>query len=199
MYPAPPQTSRAPRTVRRRLPVLRRVSAWLVAVSMAATGIAACASSTPTGPRFTPAPPPLAGESLLYIDRVDRVSGVGAMRVRLDGGDVFELRDGEYAPVRLRTGGRRLELMLPLLGRISRGWNSVPFTAEGGGTRFMRVWAGVDEVQRGPEGRPDDFGAPGRGDRYASVNVFASIWSSRESDVEIRDLQQAPGVPRARQ
>ena len=73
------------------------------------------------------------------------------------------------------------------MGGISRGWNSVPFTAESGGVHFLRVWAGMDEVQRGPGGRPDDFGAPGRGNRYANVNVFAAVWSTRESERDIRD------------
>jgi len=153
----------------------------------------------PTGPRFTPAPAPVAGRSLVYVYRIDRVNGVGAMRVRIDGGEAFELRNGEYAPLLLRSGGRRIELALPLFGSVSRGWNSLPFTAPSGGTQFVRVWAGVEEVDRGPQGRPDDFGAPGRGDRYANVNVFASVWSSRESDEDIRDLQRAPGVPRQAQ
>ena len=158
-----------------------------------------CGGGPPRGPRFEPAAPPPAGRALVYVYRVDRVSGVGPIRIRVDGGETIELRNGEYAPLLLRSGGRRMQLSLPLFGGVSRGWNSVPFTAESGGTQFMRVWAGVEEVDRGPQGRPDDFGAPGRGDRYAGVNVFAAIWSTRESERDIRDLQLASGVPRTAQ
>jgi len=119
--------------------------------------------------------------------------------VRLQGRDQFELRNGEYAPLVVRPGGRTLALSLPLFGSVSRGWSSVPFTARAGETHFLRIWAGTEEVDRGPQGRPDDFGAPGRGDRYAGVNVFAAIWSTRESERDIRDLQLAPGVPRTAQ
>ncbi len=164
-----------------------------------AAGGSACGGSTPTGPRFTPEPPPQAGRALVYVYRIDRVAGVGAIRVRVDGGKTIELRNGEYAPLVLRSGGRKLELTLPLFGRVSRGWNSFPFMAESGATQFLRVWAGMEEVDRGPGGRPDDFGAPGRANRYASVNVFAAVWESRESERDIRDLQRAPGVPKQAQ
>ena len=121
---------------------------------------------------------------------------MGPIKLRIDGRTSISLRNGEYAPLLLRSGGRKLELTLPLIGGIARGWSSVPFTANSGAVQYLRVWAGIDEVDRGPQGRPDDFGAPGRGDRYAGVNVFASIWEIRESERDIRDLQLAPGVPK---
>lgn len=148
------------------------------------------------GPAFTPAAPPSAHRTLVYLYRIDRVAGVGAMRVKLDGGSPFELRNGEYAPLELRTGGRKLQLALMLVGGMARGWSSIPFTARPGATIYIRVWAGTDEVDRGPAGLPDDYGAPGRGDRYASVNVFGSVWSDRESERDIRDLQLAPKLPK---
>ena len=169
---------------------------WLAAVAVLWL---ACASGTPTGPRFVDAGPPPADRALVYVYRIDRVSGVGAMRLRVEGADQFELRNGEYAPLLVKPGGRRLAMSLPLLGGVSRGWSSFPFTARAGETLYLRVWAGTDEVQRGPQGRADDFGAPGRGDRYASVNVFGSVWSSRESARDIRDLQLAPRAPRTAQ
>ncbi len=172
-----------------------RALACLALLAVAGGLAGACAGGAPTGPHFEPAPPPTAGRSLVYVYRIDRVSGVGTIRVRIDGGETFDLRNGEYAPMLLRSGGRRLQLSLPLFGGVNRGWNSVPFTAESGGTHFLRVWAGVEEVERGPGGRPDDFGAPGRGDRYAGVNVFAAIWETRQSERDIRDLQLAPGAP----
>jgi len=158
-----------------------------------------CASSAPSGPRFTAAASPSADRALVYVYRIDRVSGVGSMKLRLQGGDEFELRDGEYAPLVVKPGGRKLAISLPLLGGMSRGWSSFPFTARPGETVYVRVWAGTDEVQRGPQGRPDDFGAPGRGDRYASVNVFGAVWSTRESERDIRATQLAPRVPRSAQ
>jgi hypothetical protein len=188
-------TTRATRRCSGRL-AMRLALAGLLALGL---GGLACRPAPPTGPRFMPEPPPPSGRALVYVYRIDRVSGVGAMRVRIDGGDAFELRDGEYAPLVLRSGGRRLELSLPLFGGVSRGWNSVPFTADSGRTQYLRVWAGVEEIDRGPQGRPDDFGAPGRGDRFAGVNVFASLWETRASERDIRDLQRAPGVPRSAQ
>lgn len=143
-----------------------------------------------------PAAPPAAHRTLVYLYRIDRVSGVGAMRVKLDGGSSFELRNGEYAPLELRAGGRKLQIALMLMGGVARGWSSIPFTARPGATTYIRVWAGTDEVDRGPQGLPDDFGAPGRGDRYASVNVFGSVWPDRESAADIRDLQLAPSLPK---
>ena len=166
------------------------------AVFLACVAASGCARDLPTGPTFVSAPPPEPGRTLVYLYRVDRVSGVGTIRVRIDGRHTFDLRNGEYAPLLRRSGGRRLEMSLPLVGGIARGWSSVPFTASSGETQFLRVWAGMEEVSRGPKGRPDDFGAPGRGNRYANVNVFGSLWETRESERDIRDLQLAPGVPR---
>lgn len=174
--------------------VLSAALSTLSAVS-ALVVLSACAPSAPTGPRFSPAPPPAANRSLVYVYRIDRVSGVGSVRLRLQGGQEFELRNGEYAPLVVRPGGRTLALSLPLFGGVPRGWSELPFTARPGETQYVRIWAGTDEVDRGPQGRPDDFGAPGRGDRYAAVNVFANVAPTREAEARIRDLQLAPGLP----
>jgi len=162
---------------------------------IAATLVLACAGA-PTGPLFSPAPPPAPGRALVYVYRVDRVGGVGPIKLRIDGRTSIELRNGEYAPLVLRSGGRKLELTLPLLGSVPRGWSSIPFMAMSGETHFVRIWAGMEEVVRGPQGRPDDFGAPGRSNRYANVNVFGAVWATAESESDIRDLQLAPGVPK---
>ena len=126
---------------------------------------------------------------------IDKVNGVGKMKVRLDGGPELTLLDGEYIPMYARAGGRTLGLNLPMFLGIKRGWHSIQFTAEPGATQFIRVWAGMDEIDRGPQGRPDDYNAPGRSDRYANVNVFGAVWSSRESAKDIVASQLAPGVP----
>lgn len=163
-------------------------------VALACCGLA-CASGTAKGPIFSPAPPPAPNRSLVYVYRVDRMGGVGPIRVRLQGGAEFDLRNGEYAPLVARPGGRKLGLRLPLFGSVSRGWTTIPLTAKPGETLFLRVWAGIDEVDRGPQGRPDDFGAPGRGDRYAGVNVFGAVWSTTESERDIRELRRSPDTP----
>jgi hypothetical protein len=161
-----------------------------------ACALACCAAGAPTGPAFTPAPPPEANRALVYVYRIDRVAGVGPIRLRLDGGTGFDVRNGEYVALVVRPGGRKLDLTLPLFGKVSRGWTSIPFTARPGQTLFLRVWAGIEEIDRGPQGRPDDFGAPGRGNQYAGVNVFASVWPAEKSESDIRDLQLAPTAPR---
>lgn len=162
---------------------------------MLACGGVACRPGGPTGPAFAPASPPAANRSLVYVYRIDQVGGVGAFRVRLQGGEEFDLRNGEYAPIVVRPGGRKLDIRLPLFASISRGWSTIPFTAKPEQTLYLRIWAGMEEVDRGPQGRPDDFGAPGRGDRYAGVNVFGAVWSTRESERDIRDLQRSPATP----
>ena len=177
--------------------VISRPSSWLVlAVLVASAGWIACAGGTPMGPAFEPAAPPSTHRALVYLYRIDRVGGVGPMRVRLDGGSSFELRNGEYAPLEVRAGGRKLQLALMWIGGVARGWSSIPFTARPGSTLYVRVWAGTEELDRGPEGLPDDFAAPGRGDRYAGVNVYGAVWADAESERDIRDLQLAPKLPK---
>ena len=178
-----------------RPPGVRRHSICLPRIALIVLVLAACARP-PSGPFYQQAAAPEGRRSLVYVYRIDKVNSVGAIKIRVDGGGpTIEIRNGEYLPLYLRAGGRRLELKLPLFGGLDRGWNSVPVRAEPGGTHFVRIWAGIDEIDRGLMGRPDDFGAPGRADRYANVNVFGGVWSTRESERDIRTLQLAPGAP----
>lgn len=146
----------------------------------------ACASRTPEGPLFTPAPEPRPSDSLLYVYRVDDIGSRSAVKIMIDGRSSGDLRNGEYRWYHLPPGIHTLKTRFVSPLNLGGGWNTLEFETVAGQPSYMKMWAGYHQVER----------APGRaGDTYG-VNLFSSPRSGRTALPEIQDCSRASTAPR---
>jgi hypothetical protein len=147
----------------------------------------ACATGRPGGPVFERLAPPDSSSTLVYIYRQDTQRGVDGSRLKLDGDRLVDLRNGEYVAVVLDPGEHVLSASLFWFGLIARSWNSLAFTAQGGETLYIKLWAATSEIAAPPGANE----LPGRSDRRADVGLYMSRVSADDAQVELRVTRRA--------
>lgn len=158
-----------------------------VAIALVIVTALGCAAGRPTGPAFEPLAPPDPASTLVYIYRDDVTRGVNAARVRLDGDDVVQIRNGEYVAFVIDPGTHELGAALMWLGLLPRSWNHTTIETRGGETIYVKLWADTGEMPT----MPADARPPGSGEQKADVALFMAVVDRATAEGNLPGMRRA--------
>jgi len=175
----------------------RLLAGRVAAILLATSALLACGPKTGLGPAWKPAAPPGEQTALVYLFREDARSSPSNVHVELDGRDLGEMGDQEYAPLRVSPGLHELRVRLSTGLMLSTSWNRIQLAARGGETVFVRVFVDLDSTSVDPT-LDADFGAPGRGSRNVTAKVFLSRPPNLEAQARVERCTLAQAIRGAR-
>ncbi|MDG2051085.1 MAG: DUF2846 domain-containing protein [Myxococcota bacterium] len=141
----------------------------------------------PKGPLFEALAPPESGSALVYIYRDDVVRGVGSARLKFDGEDLGELKNGEYTALVVYAGRHTVRSALMWFGLFARSWHKMDFEVTSGQTQYIRLSASTQSLAAGPAAAT----APGRSDDKADVALLMGSVNTSTGSQQISSLRRA--------